>query len=423
MTNATAPGPFAGLKVVEFGRFIAAPYCCQLLADGGADVVKVEPIDGDETRRNGEIIPSEGRQFVNKNRGKRSLSVDLSDPEVRRAVQDLAAGADVVVCNFRPGQAAKIGLDWDSLSQRNERLIYAENTAFGRRGPMAHQPGMDMMMVAYSGLAPAGPTGPVELENPIVDYTAGLLLAFGVSTALYHRQQTGRGQRVDVSLLHAALVAQNNTVNHIDVIDEWRHEYLRRAAEALAAGVAWEEVVQIKHTLQPHSVSRAYYGFFHTADGVIAVSALGRANQRRLLDVLEVEDRWVQEPGWLPDDARAHNRAVEQAVADRFRTRTTGAWLEVLTAAGVPAAAARMREQLLDDEQAWANDFFVRLDHDAVGPMTVVAPPVAFSESPLRAERASPRLGADTAAILREVGLTEEQIAELAERGLIRTAD
>lgn len=423
MSAAPSPGPFAGLKVVEFGRFIAAPYCCQLLADGGADVVKVEPLEGDETRRNGAIIPFEGRQYLNKNRGKRSLSVDLGDAEVRRAVQELAASADVVVCNFRPGQSEKLGLDWDSLSSRNPRLIYAENTAFGRRGPMAERPGMDLMMVAYSGLAPVGSDGPVDLENPIVDYTAALLLAFGVATALYHRERTGRGQRVDVSLLHAALVVQNNTVNHVDVIDEWRHEYLRRATDLLANGASWEEVLAVKRALQPHSVSRAYYGFFRTGDGVIAVSALGRQNQRRLLEVLGVRDRWVEEPGWLPDDAAAHNEAVATAVEERFRTRSTAAWVEELQAAGVPASPVRMREELLDDEQAWANDVLVRLEHDAVGGMTVVAPPVALSETPLRAERASPRLGADTEAVLREVGLSDAQIHELAERGLIRTGD
>lgn len=423
MSAAPSPGPFAGLKVVEFGRFIAAPYCCQLLADGGADVIKVEPLEGDETRRNGAIIPFEGRQYLNKNRGKRSVSVDLGDEEVRRAVQDLAASADVVVCNFRPGQPAKLGLDWDTLSKRNPRLIYAENTAFGRRGPMANRPGMDLMMVAYSGLAPIGPGGPVDLENPIVDYTAALLLAFGVATALYHRERTGRGQRVDVSLLHAALVVQNNTVNHIDVIDAWRHEYLQRASELLAAGASWDEIVALRHSLQPHSVSRAYYGFFRTADGVIAVSALGRQNQLRLLNVLGVHDRWVEEPGWLPDDAVAHNEAVANAVAERFRTRPTAAWLEDLLAAGVPAAPVRMREALLDDEQARANDVFVRLEHELLGGLTVVAPPVGLSETPLRAERASPRLGADTEAVLRELGLTGQQIRELAERGLIRTAE
>lgn len=415
------PGPFAGLRVVEFGRFIAAPYCGQLLADGGAEVIKVEPIDGDETRRNGEVIPSEGRQFLNKNRGKRSLAVELRDEEVRASVQQLASEADVVVCNFRPGQAAKIGLDWETLSARNPRLIYAENTAFGRKGPMASQPGMDLMMVAFSGLAPSSEAGPVDLENPVVDYTAGLLLAWGVSTALYHREKTGVGQRIDVSLLHAALLLQNNNMNHIDVIDEWRQPYLQFAHKTLADGTPWEEIRSTKRAMQPHSVSRAYYGFFPTQDGFIAVSALGKANQRRMLEVLQVDDPWVLQPGWLPEDARAHNRDIEAKVADCFRSSTTASWLEALRAAGVPAAPARLREELLDDEQAWANDCFVRLEHDLVGGLTVVAPPVAFSATPLRTGKASPVLGSDTLAVLRETGLTEEQIATLTERGVIRT--
>ncbi len=415
-------GPFAGLRVVEFGRFIAAPYCGQLLADGGAEVIKVEPIDGDETRRNGEVIPSEGRQFLNKNRGKRSLAVELRDEEVRASVQQLAAEADVVVCNFRPGQAAKIGLDWETLSARNPRLIYAENTAFGRKGPMASHPGMDLMMVAFSGLAPSSANGPVDLENPVVDYTAGLLLAWGVSTALYHREKTGLGQRIDVSLLHAALLLQNNNMNHIDVIDEWRQPYLEFAHKALAEGTPWEEIRSTKRAMQPHAVSRAYYGFFPTRDGFIAVSALGKANQRRLLEVLDVDDPWVLQPGWLPEDAREHNRTIEAKVGERFQANTTAFWLEAMQSAGVPAAPARLREELLDDEQAWANDCFVRLDHDLVGGLTVVAPPVVFSETPLRVDRASPVLGSDTVAVLQEAGLTAEQVSLLVEHGVIRTS-
>ncbi len=417
-------GPFAGLRVVEFGRFIAAPYCAQLLADGGADVIKVEPLQGDETRRNGEVIPGEGRQFLNKNRGKRSVAVDLSEPNVRAAIQKLAGQADIVVANFRPGQSERYGLDYDSLSANNDRLIYAENTAFGREGPKAGDPGMDLMMVAYTGLAPNGPDGPTDLENPIIDYAAGLLLAWGVSTALYHRELTGHGQRIDVSLLQASLVLQNNSVNNVDVIDnDWRPEYLNRAKSALANGAPWDEVVDIRAELVPHAINRAYYGFFRTADGVIAVAAPGTANRRKLLEIVGQEDRWVTEPGWLPDDARTHVRHVHEAVGAKLRTQPTQHWLDLLHRAGIPSAPGRLRDELLSDEQALANGYFVRLHHDLVGDLTVVAPPVKFSKTELRAERASPVLGSSTREVLAEAGLAEPELQALSQKGAILISD
>ncbi len=412
-------GPFAGLLVVEFGRFIAAPYCGQLLADGGADVIKVEDVIGDETRRNGPILPNEGRQFLNKNRGKRSVAVDLRNDEVLAAVRRLAAGADVVVANFRPGQAEKLGLDYAALRLRNPRLIYAENTAFGTTGPMAGLAGMDIAMVGYSGMAQFTADGPLPLPEPVVDYTAGLLLAWGVSTALYHRERTGHGQKLDVSLLHAAMVLQNNHVNHVDVIDGWRHEFVNSLRQAFAEGRTWEEILAFRESLQPFAIARAYYGFFRTSDGVIAIAAISRALQQRVVGILGIEDRWVTEPGWLPDDARQHSRAVHDAAAAAFEAQPSAYWLERLRTAGVASCPVQFREEMLDDEQARAIGCFVQLEHELVGSHTVVAPPVHFSESQLRAAQAAPRLGRDTVELLTEAGLDHESIARLAANGAI----
>ena len=421
MTNSA--GPFAGLRVVEFGRFIAAPYCGQLLADGGADVIKVEAVIGDETRRNGPIIPGEGRQFVNKNRGKRSLAVDLGNPEVLAVVHGLVQKADIVVANFRPGQAAKLGLDYEAVSAANPRVIYAENTAFGTTGPRAGFPGMDIAVVGYAGLAQFTSAGPLPLSDPVVDYTAVLLLAWGVSTALYHRERTGRGQKLDVSLLHAAMVVQNNTMNHIDVIDGWRNEFVDYLKTAFAEGRTWDEILAYRESLQPFAIARAYYGFFRTADGVIAVAALSRALQQKVAAVLGIEDRWVTEPGWLPDDAREHTQAVLAAAERAYASQPSAHWLSALNAAGVSSCPVQFREQLLDDPQALANGCFVELEHDVIGAHTVVAPPVKFSETGLRAERASPPLGRDTAAVLAEAGLTAEAIDRLARVGAVTIQD
>lgn len=415
-------GPFEGLQVVEFGRFIAAPYCGQLLADGGADVIKVEPLEGDETRHHGEIIPGEGRQFLNKNRGKRSLAADLGNPTVLAAVQRLAKGADIVVANFRPGQAERLGLAYEQLAAVNPRLIFAENTAYGRKGPMAGMPGMDVVLAGYSGIVNVTADGPLMPPQPIIDYTAGLLLSWGVSTALYTRERTGRGQRIDVALLQAALVLQNNGVNHIDAIDGWRREFVEYLKKAFINGATWADVLTKHQDLQPHAPSRAYYGFLRTADGMIAVAALPRPLRMRLMEVVGFDDPWSRDPTLVPDDARAYADELVVTVERRLATNTTAYWCEALAAAGIPVGPMRLREQLIDDEQVLANGFVTRLEHELVGGVTVVAPPVGLSDTPLAAARPSPVLGQHTAAILAESGLSAAEIEALRVRGAIRTA-
>lgn len=414
------PGPFDGLRVMEFGRFIAAPYCSQLLADGGADVIKVEPLIGDDTRHHGQIVPGEGRQFLNKNRGKRSLAVDLNNPAARAAVRTLCEGADIIVANFRPGQAEKLGLAYEQLIERNPRLIYAENTAYGRKGPMAGKPGMDVVLAAYSGMLNITESGPIQPPQPIIDYTAGLLLAWGVSTALYVRERTGRGQRLDVALLHAALVLQNNGINHIDAIDGWREEFVEYLKTAFKDGETWADVLEKHESLQPHAPARAYYGFLRTADGMVAVAALPQPLRRKFMDVVGFDDRWSREPDWLPEDARAYADELTATVEAKLMQDTTANWVERLSSVGIPAGPVRLREQLVDDEQVVANGFVTRLEHDIVGGLTVVAPPVAFSDTPLRAEKASPILGEHSATILAEAGLTQAEIDDLVSAGSIR---
>ena len=411
-------GPFAGLRVVELGRFIAAPYCGQLLADGGADVVKVEAVTGDETRRNGPIVPGEGRQFLNKNRGKRSIAVDLGDAEALAAVRKLAAAADIVVANFRPGRAEGLGLDYASLSITNPRLIYAENTAYGLDGPMAGAPGMDVVLAAYSGIAALTEHGPVLPEAPIIDYAAGLLLAWGVSTALYHRERTGAGQRLDVSLLQAALVLQNNAVNHVDAIDEWRPAFVEYLRQAFVEGKTWAEILEERLARSPFVVSRAYYGILRAADGALAVAALSQPLRLKMIALLGIEDRWVTEPGWQPEDARAHVESTVGAVEAALRRSPVAHWLEQFARLGIPAAPMRLREEMLDDPQVLANGFLTRLEHSLLGGHTVVSPPVRFSVTPLRTGPASPRLGEHTRTLLTEAGLESAAIESLLARGV-----
>ena len=395
-------GPFNELRVVEIGRFIAAPFCGQLLADGGADVIKVEPPRGDDARHNGtRISATESRQFLNKNRGKRSIACQLSDPRARDVVANLVDTADVVIVNFRPGQAAKLGLDAAAARQRNPRLIYAQNTAFGPRGPLASKGGMDMVLQARTGLAPLTADGPVPLVDPVVDYTASLLMSFGVATALYHRERTGQGQALDVSLLQAALTLQNNTLQHIDAIDGWRETFVQDVRAAFERGDSFSDILAHKQSLTP-APDLPFYGFFRTADGLIAIAAGGVELRKRVAAILGFDSA----PG-----------AREDAMA-RLRAAPTAEWLEHFDREGVPAGPVLLKEQALDDEQAWANDYFVRLDHETVGGMTVVGPPVDLHASPLEADQAAPVLGRHTRAILAEAGLASATIDTLIDDGV-----
>lgn len=412
-------GPFAGLRVLELGRFIAVPVCAQLLAEGGADVIKIEDLDGDQTRHNGPILPFEGRQFYNKNRGKRSLSVKLTEPEVLTAVRKLAANSDVVLANFRPGLSAKLQLDYPSVSRDNPRVIYAENTAYGLHGPMSEVAGMDIVLQAYTGLAHMTDRGPEQLANPMIDYTAALLMAFGVSSALYHRERTGRGQKLDTALIHAAMFMENNQLTHVDAIDGWREEFVDYLKHAFAEGKTWAEVLEHRQELQPHRVMRAYYGFFNTSDGVIAVACNARTLRLGLLGVLGVEDRWTTEPGWIPDDATSHEAGVRERVEAAFRSAPTSHWLEEFGRRGLPIGPARHSDQLFYDEQIAANGFLTRVEHELLGGITVVGPPVQFSDSPMEARPPAP-LGKHSREVLTEGGLSAEVIDALVARGAVR---
>ena len=413
-------GPYSGLKVVELGRFIAAPYCGQLLADGGADVIKVEPLVGDDARRNGtRFSPTEARQYLNKNRGKRSIAVQLSDPRIVAIIQGLLREADVTIVNFRPGQGEKLGLDYATVSRTNPRIVYAQNTAFGPRGPLAGRPGMDILLQAYTGMAPMTEDGPMPLPEPFVDYTAALLMSWGIATALYNRERTGVGQKLDVSLLQAALVIQNNSVHHVDVADGWREGFVEHLKTAFAEGQTMADVLSHRETLKP-SINPPYYGFFETKDGYIVIAAGGRGLQTRVAKLLGIDDLALTDPNFKIDDIATYTRRMRRRSAWRLAEDTTAGWLEKFDAAGLPAGEYRVKDQIYDDPHVWENGYLARLEHEEVGGMTVVAPPVRFSATPLATSTASPTLGKHSREILAEAGLSRDEIDGLVDDGVVR---
>ncbi len=219
--------PFAGVTVLEFGHFIAVPWAGQVLADGGAHVIKIEPLEGEPSRHIAPLGGGESRHFLIRNRGKHSLPLDLRHRDARLILDALLARADVVLANMRPGLAAELGLEYEQLAARYPKIIVGTVTAFGAQGADAARAGMDHVVQARSGLMVTGGKVqdglPTSGESPIADYMAASLLAFGVASALYRRERTGHGGRVDTSLLLAALALQNNLMVRVDGLDGARH--------------------------------------------------------------------------------------------------------------------------------------------------------------------------------------------------------
>ena len=419
-------GPLEGIRVLEFSQIIAAPFAGMLLADMGADVVKVEPPWGEPWRLIRQFIPLESRQYMAVNRGKRSLPLDLARPEGQKIAHDLARRADVAIVNYRPDVLSKIGLDYETLSAENPRLVYCENTAFGSAGPRSDLPGYDLIVQAMSGLMAAeGKTAdgvPQHLFSPVVDISTGLSMAWAVCGALYARERTGRGQRIEASLLSTALALQESRFLRVEAVDREPHSaLLQEIADMQALGQPYSQLqahYQSYHASRPGNI---YYRIYNTADGVLAVGCLSDRLRQKLLGVLGLRDIRLG-PDYDPDTAEARafgDRLIAQAEG-LFREKTTARWMDILERAGVPAHPLRFTEEMLDDDQVVANEMAVDLEHTLTGQVRMAGPLAKMSGTPLRAEAASPALGEHTDEILGSLGYSAERIRSLKDTGVSR---
>ena len=420
------PGALDGVRVVDFTEYIAGPYGTMMLADMGAEVLKVEPISGDHWRHQGPVAPDESRPFLGLNRGKRSVALNVWDGRGRELAHRLVATADVVVLNYRPGVAEQLGLDYETLRGVQPQIVYADITAFGHNGPYSHRGGFDLLsqasagMMAYEGrITDGAPTG-IRTFAPS-DLVSGMYTAFAVVSALYRRTETGRGQAIATSLFASALSVQYRPLSQVE-----RHDVTERAAflalvdNARADGATYEQIAALRQRALGRPMLQNYYRVYPTQDGLVAVACLNNRLRRALRDAVGVEDPSIEGAVYDPSGATAEQvTAVKEAMEAGFRERSSGEWLELLDSLGVPAAPFNLTEELYDDPHVVANDLIPRYEHRTLGTIRTARSPVEMSESSSASPRAAPVLGSDTASVLAAIGVSQAEQDALEADGVI----
>lgn len=387
-------GPLAGVRVLDLSAYIAGPYGCTLLADQGADVIKVEPPSGDNLRKYPSTLDAESRAFLGVNRGKRGLVLDLKNPEALAVLHDLARQADVLVHNFRPSVPARLGIAYEQLAEINPRLIYCAVTGYGETGPLKDKAGYDQVLQTMTGMCAlqGKAEGPPEiLYGSVVDYYASSMVAAGVASALYERERSGRGQFVGVSLLRSALALQS-------------------------ARLVWAEG-------EPRDIGRdmrsgGITGIHPTGEGYLYISANTPHFWQALciktgLPKLAANERY--------DSVRKraeHRDEIVPRLHEALRARTALEW-EAWFGEEVPCAAARGVQDMFDFPQVQAENMVTTFTHPVVGSYRGFAQAIKFGRSQPDAPRAAPAFGEHSEAVLAEAGVSAERLAALRERGAL----
>ena len=388
MTAAT--GPLSGIRVIDITTVVLGPYCTQTLGDMGADVIKVETLQGDSTRMIGPSrTPGMSAYFANLNRNKRSLALDLKRPAAREAILRLAETADVFVHNMRIGAAARLGLDYETLRARNSKLIYACASGFRKGSSMQEFPAYDDLIQGVSGVAAlnAGADGaPRYLPMVVVDKLTGATLASMIGMALFLRERTGQGQEIHLPMME--------TILSFTLVEHLWHGTLGEPEKGLG----------YPRMLTPH---RRPYA---TKDGYISVIAHSDAQWNKLFEAMGVPE-FKADPRFNSVQARTANiDAVYATLTEGMKGRTTDEWLAELRPADIPCGKANSLEDLFTDQYLMETGYFEPHEHPTEGSVVIPAIPARFSETPPNVHRPWPRLGEHTREILAEAGLSEAEI-------------
>lgn len=392
MATTEKTGPLKGMRVLDLSHVMAGPVCALMLADMGAEVIKVEKLEGgDDTRR---MLPpdinGEPSAFMMMNRNKRGIALDLKHPQGREVLKRLVAKADVLIENYRHDTMQRLGLGYDSLKAINPGLIYCEISGFGRSGPWGEQGGFDLVAQGMSGLMAITGEGPgrapVKVGAPVTDITAGILAAMGVCAAYAHKLKTGEGQRVDTSLFEAGIT----------------HTYWQSAI-AFATGVSPGPLGSA------HPLSAPYQAF-QTSDGWIN---LGASNQKLWLQFVAILDdaELAGDPRFKDNAARMANLpALVATLTPHFKKHTTAEWLAILEKAGVPAGPVLSIREMHAHPQTIAREMVPEVDHPVAGRMQTIGLPVKFSATPGKVAAPAPLHGQHTREILSEIGYSQGEI-------------
>ena len=422
-------GALTGIRVLEFSQIVAGPFLGCMLSDLGAEVVKVERPGGDFHRNWGAVVPHEGKRFQSLNRGKQSIVVDLGQERGREVVRQLVRGFDVVTNNFRASIAERIGIDFETLRAERPDLIYCQISGWGMEGPMRDLGANDPVICAYSGLTVGD--GKVSAEgvpqtvscSVVADHSAGFAAAVGIVSALYYRERTGEGQRIDAALLQAALAIQPTQVMREPVEDATlRDQIMGRVRAVRADARPYSDVLEARRgTRRQDSAWRGFSRAFEAKDGVLQLGAITPRTRDTVRRMVGIAGDRSDEPDFDVADpaSEAFNQHRERAIAEYIAARTTAELIEEFSAAGVPIAPVQVPEELSDDAQVRAAGFMAELEHPLTGPQRVVGPVVQMSGTPTRVRGAAPLLGADSDELLATAGFTTAAIASLREEGVV----
>ena len=391
--------PLSGIRVIDLTRVLAGPFCTAMLADMGAEVIKIEtPGVGDPLRGQGAMRDGLSWYFANYNRNKRSLTLNLRSDEGKAVLTRLIEGSDVLVENYRPGVLAAMGFGEERLKALKPDLVYCSISGFGTTGPYRDRPSFDFIAQAMSGFMAVtgdkdGP--PLRAGPPIGDLVAGLYGALGICAALVRRGRTGRGERVGASL-------QNGMVSLLAFL----------ASNYFATGAV------PARTGNDHPIV-APYGLFRTKDGEVALAPSQEQSYQRLVDAIGAAEL-RRDPRFATNDLRVRNRAaINAAVEAKLAGGSTAEWIERLNAAGVPCGRVMGLPEVFDDPQVLEQQMVLQREHPGQGVVSMLGFPVKFAEAPCALRRPAPELGADTEAVLREFGYPAAEIARLREAGAL----
>jgi crotonobetainyl-CoA:carnitine CoA-transferase CaiB-like acyl-CoA transferase len=404
--GAFVAGPLAGLKVLDLSRVLAGPWAAQILADLGADVMKVErPGAGDDTRGWGppfltdaDGTPGDAAYYLAANRNKRSLALDLADPRGQAVARRLATASDVVLENFKRGDLKRYGLDYASLSVEKPELVYCSITGFGQDGPHADRPGYDFIIQGMAGfMSLTGEAGgePLRAGLAVADLTTGMYSAIAILAALRHRDATGEGQHIDMALF--------------DTQFGW---LANQAQNYLVGGRAPGRTGNTHPNLVPYQV-------FATATKPMIVAVGNDGQFRRFAGVLGHAE-WADDPRFARNRDRVANRNVLVAAIEAvLATRDADAWVPVIEAAGIPVGPVNSLDQAFADPQVAARGLVVELPHPVAGTVATVAQPIRFSKTPAEYRSAPPLVGEHSRALLAEAGFGADEIAALIAAGVV----